>query len=336
MKEGDKVSPESEMVATTTGVVIMRAQIDELHAGHRSLIDYAIAENDQVLVFVGYNDVRCMPGNPLSVTQRIRMISDAYPGKIVVQPLPDSKESDPIIGNRNWSLSVDAVIQGYVSNAAVTLYGGRDSFIPAYSGVYKTKELPEVPGISATAIRKRLTAESIVTKEQRQGWIACIYNQYPVMDNVCDTALVSKDWQRVWLGRRTENGVPGFNGGFQDASDVSDEQTAERENHEEVAGVERGEAIYIGSVLVDSPRYRPSKGKCQMRSRLFAFECLSGTPKGADDMPFGAWYPLTVETREVIKVIHRDMFDLLLVHKQRHYGSWWRRLVTRLHRFITQ
>lgn len=336
MKEGASITSEIKVAATKTGVVIMRGQIPELHAGHRALIDYAIAANDQVLVLVGYNDVRCMPGNPLTVSQRIHMIQEAYPGQISVLPLPDSKESDPVIGNRNWSLAVDAVIRGYVTNDQVTLYGGRNSFIPAYSGVYSTEEVPEVLGVSATDVRTRLSANSILTKEQREGWIACIYNQYPVMDNVCDTALVSKDWKQVWLGRRTEDGIPGFLGGFQDAGDVSDEQTAVRENSEEVTGVVRGDAIYIGSVLVDSPRYRPSKGKCQMRSRLFAFECLSGTPQGADDMPFGDWYPLTAETRDVIKVIHRDMYDQLLEYKRRYYGTWWRQSISRFFRWATQ
>lgn len=294
------------------GVVIGRFQVHALHVGHRHLLDYASARHEQLVILVGYNDVRSMPRNELPVGIRIGMIQHTYPDALVL-PLPDSK-----ISNEHWSRTVDTTIVSIAGDQRATLYGSRDSFIPKYSGRFNTAEVPALPDVSGTVLRNGISETSVVTAEQRWGWMAAIRSQRAVIDSVVDTAVVSDDWRQVLMGRRGPGGPLGFFGGFLDHSDTSDEAAALREQTEEVTGITTGELMYVGSRVVDDPRYQGSS--YQMMTRFFVTEYVDGEPVGADDMPLVEWVDLQPETKTLVKESHHPLFDLLLEYRSRYHS----------------
>lgn len=300
--------------SASTGVVIGRFQVPELHVGHRHLIDYVSARHDRVLILIGYNDVRYMPRNELSISIRIVMVQQAY-SHATVLPLSDSK-----ISNEHWSNVVDAIITSVTTGEAM-LYGSRDSFIPKYSGRYPTHEVPEVSDISGTNIREALTPASIQTSEQRHGWMTAIRSQYLITDSVVDVAVMSPDWRRVLMGRRGPGAPLGFFGGFLDRTDLSDEAGAKREQTEEVTGITTGPLEYVGSFPVDDPRYRGSGYR--MMSRFFVTEYIDGDPAGDDDMPVVEWAALDQQTRTLVKSPHLPLYDMLLEHRSQYHTPDW-------------
>lgn len=294
----------------TIGAVVGRYQVPELHAGQKKTIDTAAAENDKLVIFIGYNDVRMMPRDELPVGVRMVMVQQAYPDAIVL-PLPDSK-----ISNEHWSQQLDQILDGVSGGGVVTLYGSRDSFIPYYSGRYRTCEVPEVTGLSGTALREVLNTESITTTAERRGWIAAIRSQYPVTDSVVDIAIVSPDWKKVLLGRRGEGALLRFFGGFLDAADASDAVAARREQTEEVVGIEVSEPQLIDSVRIDDPRYRKNDKGWGVMTRFHVSVYQSGEPKGSDDIELVEWVPLNESLRDSLVEPHYVLLDLLLKKKQ--------------------
>lgn len=288
------------------GVVVGRFQVPQPHVGHRHLLDTAAAHHDQLVILVGYNDVRVIPSNEMPVGMRVIMMQQVYPDALVL-PLPDSK-----ISNEDWSAKLDLLLDGIRGDGDVVLYGSRDSFVTYYSGHFPVTDVPAVADLSGTALRDGLTADSITTEAERRGWIAAIRSQYPVTDSVVDIAVVSSDWRRVLLGSRGANAGLRFFGGFLDATDASDAVAARRELTEEVVGIEVDEPQFVASTRVDDPRYRGNGKGWGIMTRLHVATYQSGDPQGADDIAEVTWVDLSLANKSLLVPSHHHLFDLLL------------------------
>lgn len=132
------------------GVIVGRFQVPKLHAGHTHLIDYVRERHERVLIIVGDHGENHSHKNPMPVSMRIEMLMEAYQG-IQIETLADYPTDE------EWSSRLDALLKGKVGMSAI-LYGSRDSFIPVYTGVYKTVYVEPVDSPSGTALRTEVHA----------------------------------------------------------------------------------------------------------------------------------------------------------------------------------
>src|SRR5690242_16393756 len=108
----------------TTGVIIGRFQVDEIHAGHLNLLRTVLEKHTNVLVLLGCRKTRANRDNPLNFQMREQMLREICPSAIIM-PVFDC-QTDEL-----WSRQVDDLIRTAFPGPAI-LYGGRNSFIPHY------------------------------------------------------------------------------------------------------------------------------------------------------------------------------------------------------------
>src|SRR5689334_16254558 len=121
------------MKSNTLGVVVVRLQVPELHAGHRYLLNTVSAIHSRVLVVIGETEARLTPEDPLTFEMREAMLCKMFPNVIVAR-LSDHPS------DLKWSMLLDDLICAHsglsssadAPNNAPTLYGGRDSFLKHY------------------------------------------------------------------------------------------------------------------------------------------------------------------------------------------------------------
>ena len=261
------------------GCIIGRFQIHDLHAAHRDLIDQVVAKHKKVILFLGVSRVSGTMENPLDFTSRKKMIQAIYPD-IVIVPLPDNRYNDI------WSKNLDSRIREIFQMGSVLLYGGRDSFIPSYSGQFPTKELEQNIYVSGTEIRKQVSEEIKGTPEWRAGCIYNAYGRYPTSYQTVDIACFKGD-QLILCKKPGERGYR-FVGGFVDPEDGNLEIAAAREWEEETGGeAQVGPMTYISSFRVDDWRYRAGKDK--IMTALFKCQYKDGRLNPSDDISELAW-----------------------------------------------
>lgn len=147
------------------GVVIARFQVDELHKGHRHILDFALRKNHHLIVVLGVKRGKPNDRNPLDFLIRKEMILQSYP-KAIIKPLYDFHS------NLEWSRRLDSLLPPLTKYSEVILYGGRDSFIKHYSGRYKCEIIPSIPSISGSEIRENIKINN--NRDYRCGLIDAI------------------------------------------------------------------------------------------------------------------------------------------------------------------
>ena len=299
------------------GVIVGRFQVHRLHEAHVALIRSVLDSHRQLIVVLGLSRARVTTSNPLDFESRKRMILDTFKDdadRISVFYVND-ESSDYV-----WSNRLDGLIEGGTSPAQkIVLYGGRDSFVNRYNGVYKTEILEPQVFASGTELRKGISREVRGTEDFRAGVIWATANGYPRVYPTVDIAVYRGNKQTCcehgsdyhyddpiascyaagckcknlvlspleWLVVR-KSGESGwrFPGGFAQPSDGAWEQSARRELMEET-GVEASTFRYAGSLRVDDWRYRNEDDK--IVTTLFVAEHMFGGPKPSDDVAEARW-----------------------------------------------
>src|SRR5271157_2869634 len=161
-----------KMAKPSYGVIVGRFQVNALHDGHKALFDAVFARHNRVIVFVGTSPAGTTQDHPLDFTVREAMLKAAYPTEtfpgLTVHPLEDCRSDD------EWSEKLDKKIDEIVKFGEITLYGGRDSFVPHYKGKYKPVELtlpPKIAAIKGTDIRREISNTVIASADFRAGII---------------------------------------------------------------------------------------------------------------------------------------------------------------------
>lgn len=230
------------------GVIVGRFQLDELHDGHLALIKDVATRHERCLILVGVSPVLGSKEHPLDFANREAMIKRWFPN-ILVLPILDNY-SDEV-----WSENIDKTIKTIFPVGSVCLYGGRDSFIEYYSGVYDCYEFPSVSHKSATEVRKEIGKKVVNSSDFRRGIIYGTQNLYPRVFLTVDVAII-KDYNDdfyVMLGRKKDQTKWRFPGGFVDQKETL-EQAANREALEETGVVT--DCFYLTSTVLNDWRYR--------------------------------------------------------------------------------
>lgn len=288
-----------EQAKTDVAGIVGRWQVDDLHEGHRALIEEVRSQHGKVLIFVGITDNLGSTENPLDFPTRAAMIQAAYP-EAVVLPIRDRNSDEA------WSKDLDSLVRAAAPIGEVTLYGGRDSFIKHYTGQFNTIELDALRHPSGTDIREMVGREVRASSDFRAGVIYSTFNQYPRLFFVADVAALHNG--RVLLGRKEGENTVRFPGGFVDSRDGCLEAAARRECLEET-GVFPEVVEYLGSYIIPDRRMGP---RDTMMSAFFLGHVAHGANiKAADDLEDAAWHP--VEELRDLKWYedHAPMFEAL-------------------------
>jgi bifunctional NMN adenylyltransferase/nudix hydrolase len=291
------------------GVLIGRFHVDELHIGHKELIDHVVGNHKKVIIFLGVNKKVGTKKNPLDYATRRIMIQQEYPN-VVILPLADQRY------NEVWSAKLDAEISVPFGEKKTLIYGSRDSFIPAYTGKYKTVELSPSFDYSGTEVRERCSNTIISTKEGREGIINAVYARRPSIYPTVDICAYNDEGQLL-LAKKPNEKQWRFVGGFVDGVDGSYEDAARREFKEETGGnaVLDKQMHFIASQKVDDWRYRGEEDS--IVTTLFLARLAFGHARPSDDIAELKWIDASVFSnfdgiRTQIVPEHRDLMTKLI------------------------
>jgi bifunctional NMN adenylyltransferase/nudix hydrolase len=287
----------------TTGVIVGRFQVDELTEAHRMLINRVRDYCNKLVIILGEPLAPLTDKNPLSAKARELMLCQEL-GIVEVEILKDHPS------DATWSQNLDKILNRYDN---VTLYGGRDSFIPFYTGQFPTQviTLPDVR-VSATERRKYLARSYSNAPAFRHGVIHAVENRYPIVYPTVDVAVLRKKAQStdMLLARKPNSLQWRFVGGFVDKADDNYMAAAGRELHEEVKNINTHELEYIGSFKIDDPRYRGTKDS--IMTTFFKTYMMSGDPQPADDIEELKWFSMDYFNPNILVDEHFDLYMALI------------------------
>lgn len=298
-----EVNPEKYDV----GVIVARFQVHELHEAHKDLIDRVFENHNTVIIFLGRSVIQGTKRNPLDYPSRKVMVQDMYP-KAIIHPIPDQRS------NEVWSHELDNQIKIIIGDKKPLLYGGRDSFIPYYTGRYQTAELETKRYLSGTEIRKKVSRQLLESSDFRAGIIYAKYNRRPVPYPTVDVVPYNKDGE-ILLAKKPNEDKWRFVGGFVDPSDESYEEAAIRELHEEVGNsfdVGSYKSMeYVLSHKVNDWRYAGEEDG--IITSLYSCEYNFGRPQPDDDISEVIWVHLSEldDHEKVVKLIMPEHVSMM-------------------------
>jgi bifunctional NMN adenylyltransferase/nudix hydrolase len=293
------------------GIIVGRFQVNDLHDGHMELFRIVRSRHNRVLVFIGTSPTGLSRNNPLDYETRRRMIQAKFPD-ISTAPLPD-QESDEL-----WSGNLDNEIRKHLSAdfGDITLYGGRDSFVPHYHGRYKPVELPIEGKSSGTEIRDRITNTVMESSDFRSGIIYAVNNIRPRVVACVDVIITRESSHPLRPGIINKSFLmaqkPGeigwrFVGGHAEVTSPDFESDAKREAYEET-GCDINSLKYIGSALIDDWRWRKDPDK--IKTLVYLGWTSAAHAKAHDDVSSVQWF----EVFPPIVPSHRPIYELLKKH----------------------
>lgn len=298
------------------GAIVGRFQVPELTDGHKKLLDYVHEHHGQVLVAVGCITAKeRTKRDPLDYHVREAMIKQYAPNAIVI-PVTDCPGNDEL-----WSQNLDSILRTICPMGEITLYGGRDSFIPHYKGNNKTFKIELEFSPSGTDIREFVGNRIRLSGDFRAGVIYSMANMYQRVYPTVDIAIISDG--HVLMGRKPNEDKWRLPGGFVDIRDQSLEAAACREAFEETGiKILLEDLKYVGSVRTTDGRYNPEKDDAAITTTLFVAEKWKGNPLAGDDLKEVRWQrvargfrgftpdPEPVQTHEVHSC-HQPLFRML-------------------------
>jgi bifunctional NMN adenylyltransferase/nudix hydrolase len=309
------------MAKQNVGVVIGRFQVPELHEAHQQLLQHVIEHSDLLVILVGVSPIDgYAPEYPLTFAQRVEVIR-AFSVEVIRDFSHEHALILPVMDvptNNEWSTQLDALLRGLFPTDVITLYGGRDSFIPHYTGSLVTACFEPSPAIavSGSSVRAGLKLE-LFSDAFMRGQIFALNQQYPKVYPTVDVAHVRGKFAaaEVLLIQRADTGIWCFPGGFVDPTDGTYEQAAKRELSEEVGLLSEAPLEYIGSAYIHDWRYRGSRDK--IMTTFFLSLHTSGFAKLKTDEVTEARYVSIQECRDLVAPAHKPLAKMLVAYMQK-------------------
>lgn len=290
----------------TTGVIIARFQTPYLHPGHIDLIKKVKEKHNRTIIILGVSRITGTRKNPYDYYTREKLIKSADTD-VIVLPLSDHPSDE------TWTNNLDDLLNNTFPGTAFILYGSRDSFMPYYSGKFKTVELPEHGDHNATDLRKKYADKVFESKDFRAGILYAVHNQFKKVYPTVDIAVFKNKKSEILLGKKAINNKWRLIGGFVDPEDGGYEVAALRELKEEAGPIEVTSLSYEASAKIDDWRYRNEDDK--IITTLYSCDYISGNHKAQDDIIDLKWFKVSdlsemIKRNEISKE-HIDLFRLL-------------------------
>lgn len=285
------------------GVIIGRFQVHELHEAHLDLIQHVCDQHDKVLILLGVSPLPLSTHNPLDFESRKQLLLEKFPN-VTVLYVKDQPTDDV------WSRKVDEIINDFgLPGQTAVIYGSRDSFIAHYGGRFPTQELIPESVLSGTAIRKQIARSSArATADYRAGVIAASQSRFATAFATVDVAILDPA-KGLLLGRKPNERLYRFIGGFADPKSPSYEADARREVQEET-GVSIESPTYVGSTVIDDWRYRNEPDS--IKTLFFAATYVAGRAAPADDIEEVRWFSIDDPSLDRLMLpIHRPLLTML-------------------------
>lgn len=296
-----------KVVRANLATLVARFQVHALTEAHIELIDEALANHPRVLILLGLSATKGTISNPLDYAARKQMILERFPPASYPQLSLSYVKDMP--SNEAWSKKVDELIRDHLGpNDTAILYGGRDSFLPAYvTKTYPTRELTSSRYISGTEIRRQVSEVSKPSADFRAGAIWATSQRYPSVFPTVDILPVDRDGKQVLLARKSGEAKYRFVGGFVDPKDVSYEAAVERELEEETGLQVHPETLtYVGSTKVDDWRFRAEVDK--IMTHLYVADALHTEATAADDIAEVRWFDWDELSAALFVSEHTDVY----------------------------
>lgn len=148
------------------GIVIGRFQVPNLHSGHVHLINSAMEDSDELIIFIGEGKESFTKRDPFPAFIRRKMIRSLYPTAKIYTIL--DKDTD-----EEWVKLIDEFITKITDpEDDIVMYGSRDSFIDTYKinkGKYQCEFVAELKGFSGTQIRESVANTIVNSSDFRRG-----------------------------------------------------------------------------------------------------------------------------------------------------------------------
>jgi bifunctional NMN adenylyltransferase/nudix hydrolase len=266
-----------------TAVIVGRFQVPVLSPAHQKLIQRAEEEWTNVVIFVGVPRLKVSFRNPLDYQTVAMMVSKRVPHATVL-PLPDMRD------NQAWVKTLETRARE-VAVGSITMYGGRDSFLPTYEengGTYPMVEIEETGEDSGTLIRYQESYAPLNHEYFRSGVIYASQRRHVAGLPTVDVAIVDRQKQMMLLAKKPGETRWRFVGGFYDPEqDRGLEHAAMREVQEETGLSVQQFPTYITSHRVNDWRYAGERD--QIVTSLFLAINEDGAARANDDIAEVKW-----------------------------------------------
>ena len=322
-------SPNQQKVGC--GVIYAPFQIPRITYRHKLLIDIAFDTHQLCVIALPVKRFPPTKTSPLDFDTRKAMIGTSYPNVAVV-PIPDQKYAAKFIQTLHSAIPAIEPIHLYADSKSVALYkehGGTwettvcelhadeqdcrqsEEFLKQSAlDLLRHPEEIEKLGEHAIASVHQFAAESY-----RSGMVVATQKQFTHSYPTVDVAIrrITNDGRRqLLLGRKPEELLFRFPGGFVDPSDLSYESTALREGFEETGAISLSKPRYVASRRVDDWRYRGEADG--IKTILFQCDFLGADAelKAGDDLEEIRWFDEDYLVPEQFEPEHRHLLEMLL------------------------
>src|ERR1035437_9137679 len=160
-----------DLKSGSVGIIVGRWQVPSLHSGHLGLLNHVANLHKNILIVVGSTTAKGTVKDPMDFQTRKSLFDSFISSKVYTNGWIKIAELYDQSSDEMWSQNLDALVAANFPGRQVVLYGGRDSFLSFYSGIYPTQEVREIAAAEGTSIRASVAKMPLANEDFRRGVI---------------------------------------------------------------------------------------------------------------------------------------------------------------------